>query len=86
MPQALPLQPVPASDQLMTVLGFEPGTGVTVATITAVAEAITVPGADNCSVNRLVMVTLTLDCFEGSATLCAVMVTAVGDGRICGAV
>ena len=86
VPQVFPLQPVPVSDQWMTVLGLEPGTGIIVATITAVAEVDTAAGADNCSVKLLVMLTLTLACFEGSATLCAVTFTAAGDGRICGAV
>jgi len=86
VPQAFPLQPVPASDQWMTVLGLEPGTGVMVATITAVAEVVTVPGAVSCSVKWLVMFTVTVAFFDGSATLCAVTVTAAGNGRICGAV
>ena len=81
--QAFPLQPVPASDQWMTVLGLEPGTGVMVATITAVADAV--PGVVSCSVKWLVMSTVTVAFFDGSATLCAVTVTAAGDGRICGA-
>jgi hypothetical protein len=38
------------------------------------------------NVNRLVMVTGTVAVFVASATLCAVTVTAAGDGRIPGAV
>ena len=86
VPHAEPLQPVPLSDQLMIALGLEPVTGVSVATITAVAEVVTVPGAASCSVKWLVMVTPTIACFEGSAALCAIMLTFAGDGRICGAV
>ena len=82
VPQAEPLHPVPASDQLMMALGFEPATGVRVATITAVADVLTVPGAASCSVRWLVMVTVWPACFEGSAALWAIMVTFAGDGRI----
>jgi len=35
-PQALPLQPVPESDQESTALGAEPGMGVSVATMAEV--------------------------------------------------
>ena len=33
IPHALPLQPVPESDQESTALGLDPGTGVSVATM-----------------------------------------------------
>jgi len=36
MPQALPLQPLPESDQESAALGLEPGTGVSVATMAEV--------------------------------------------------
>jgi hypothetical protein len=45
VPQAVPEQPVPASDQLMTVFGFDPVTGVSVAITGAVVDVLTVPGA-----------------------------------------
>ena len=35
-PQALPLQPLPESDQERTALGLEPGMGVSVATMAEV--------------------------------------------------
>ena len=86
VPHELPLQPGPPSDHASTALGFEFATGVSVATIVAVAPTGTLIGADNCSEKLLVMVTAAETCFEGSATLCAVSVTLAGDGRICGAV
>ena len=86
VPQELPLQPEPETDQLMIELGFEPATGVNVATRTAVADGATVPGALSCNVKSLVMVTPTAACFAGSAALCAVIVTAVDAGKTCGAV
>lgn len=75
MPQKDPLQPVPDSEQLSVELGLEPATGVIVATMTAVVEVATVPGAASCRMKWLVMEMLTLACFEGSAALCAVNVT-----------
>ena len=60
VPQAELLHPVPASDPLMIALGFEPVTGLGVATITAVADVLTVPGAASCSVKWLVMATVWL--------------------------
>jgi hypothetical protein len=67
-------------------LGFEPGTGVSVATIVAVAPAGTLDGAESCKEKLLVMATVAEICFEGSATLCAVNVTLAGEGSVCGAV
>jgi hypothetical protein len=89
VPQAELLHPVPASDQLMIALGFEPATGLRVATITAVADVLTVPGAASCSVKWLVMATIWLARFEGSATGAAaqlpsnggVGLTGAGEGR-----
>jgi len=86
VPQELPLHPGPLNAQLNPALGFEPGTGVSVATIVAVAPAGTLAGAESCREKLLVMATATEICFEGSATLCAVNVALAGDGRICGAV
>jgi hypothetical protein len=68
------------------VLGFEPGTGVSVATIVAAPPAGTLDGAESCNEKLLVMATAAEICFEGSATLCAVSVVLAGEGRICGAV
>jgi len=86
VPQVLPLQPGPLSAQASAVLGFEPGTGVSVATIVAVPPAGTLDGAESCNEKLLVMATAAEICFEGSATLCAVSVVLAGEGRICGAV
>jgi len=85
VPQLLPLQPAPLSVQDNTVLGFEPGRGVIVATIVAVPPAGTPDGAASCNEKPLVMATTVETCFEGSATLCAVSVALAGDGKIRGA-
>ena len=68
VPQELPLQPGPLSAQASAVLGFEPGTGVNVATIVAVPRAGTLDGAESCNEKLLVMVTAAEICFEESAT------------------
>src|SRR6202035_1481752 len=86
MPQALPLQPFPESDQERTALGLEPGTGVSVATIAAVTPGWRLEGAASWSAKWLAMVTMVELCFEGSAMLAAVMVTPRADGRMAGAV
>jgi hypothetical protein len=86
VPQELPLQPGPLSVQVSTVLGFELGTGVIVATIVAVPPAGTLDGAESCNEKLLVMATAAEICLEGSATLCAVSVAPAGEGRIRGAV
>jgi hypothetical protein len=86
VPQAVELQPGPESDEERTVLGFEPGTGVIVATMAAVLPAETLGGAVICSVKLLVMVIAAEACLEGSATLCAVTAAAAAEGRIAGAV
>ena len=85
VPQELPLQPGPLSAQAIVELGFELGTGVSVATIVAVAPAGTLDGAESCREKLLVMTTTAEICFEGSATLCAVSVAFAGEGRVCGA-
>jgi hypothetical protein len=86
VPQEAPLQPGPLSDYVSPLLGFEFGSGVSVATIAAVPPAGTLAGADNCNEKLLVIVAAAEICFVGSATLCAVSITLAGDGRICGAV
>lgn len=85
VPQKLPLQPGPLRAQDIAVLGFDPETGVRVATIVAVPPAGTFDGAESCKEKLLVTVTAAEICFEGSATLCAVNVVLAGKGRICGA-
>src|SRR5215467_953884 len=85
-PQEEPLQPGPLRDQDRAVLGLELGSGVSVATIAALFPTGTLDGAVSNSVNLLVMDTVAEICFEGSATLCAVIVALDGEGRIPGAV
>ncbi len=86
IPQELPLQPGPLSTQDSAELGFEPETGVSVATIVAVPPTGTLDGAESCSEKLLVMDTTAEICLEGSATLCAVSVALAGEGRVRGAV
>jgi hypothetical protein len=86
VPHVVELQPGPESDQERTGLGFDPGTGVSVATIAAVPPVGTLTGAVTCKVKLLVMVIAPDICFEGSATLCAVTVAVAGVGSIPGAV
>src|SRR6266849_676948 len=86
MPQALPLQPVPESDQERAALGLEPGAGVSVATMVAVTPGCRLEGAASCSVKWLAMAAVMEFCLEGSATLVAVTVTLGAEGRTAGAV
>ncbi len=86
VPQEVPLQPGPLSVQASAVLGFEPGTGVSVATIVAVPPAGTLEGAESCNEKLLVIVNAAKISFEGSATLCTVSVVLAGEGSVCGAV
>jgi hypothetical protein len=86
VPHEAALQPGPDNDQERTVLGFEPGTGVSVATSVAVPPVGTLAGAESCRVKWLVTVTAAEACLDGSATLCAVSITLAFAGRICGAV
>jgi hypothetical protein len=86
VPHELPLQPGPLSAQDSDVLGFDPGTGVIVATIVAVPPAATLDGVESRNEKVLAMATAAEICLEGSATLCAVSVALAGEGRICGAV
>ena len=85
IPQPVPLQPLPESDQLRLLEGFDPGTGVNVATTACVAPVSCDEGALSCSVKLLVIVTFAEFLREGSAALVAVTVTLAGLGRICGA-
>ena len=68
------------------MLGFDPGTGVSVAINVAVEDAGTVEGTESWSRKLLVMVTVADTCLELSATLRAVSVTFGDEGKICGAV
>ena len=68
------------------MLGFEPGTGVTVAKYVAVAPLSTEVGPLTARVKFAVRVSVALAIFDGSATLVAVTATFAGEGRICGAV
>jgi len=86
IPQALPLQPLPESDQERTALGLEPITGVSVATMAAVTPGWRLEGAASCNVKWLVMVRVVEFCLEGSATLVAARVTLGAEGRTAGAV
>ena len=56
------------------------------ATIVALVPAGMPDGAESCKAKLLVTVTAAEICFAGSATLSAVSVTLVGEGRIPGAV
>jgi hypothetical protein len=85
-PQVVPLHPVPDRVQESAVLGFEPGTGVSVEAMTPEPPEGMLEGAESCREKLLVIVTVAEACLEESATLCAVSVTVAGAGRICGAV
>jgi len=86
IPHALPLQPVPLSDQFKTALGLLFAAGVKVATRPAVTPGCTLAGAVNCRRKLLVILMLLLLCLEESAALVAVTMTLAGLGNICGAV
>ena len=86
VPHVDPLHPCPVSDQLSAWFGFDPATGVNVATIAAVALGTTFVGAVNCNEKLLVMVTVVEACLDGSAMLWALSVTVAGEGKIWGAV
>ena len=81
----MPVHPAPESVQDSVMLGFELGTGVSVAAMTLEPPEATLEGAESCREKLLVMATAAEACFDGSATLCAVTVTVAGAGRICGA-
>src|SRR5258708_38359016 len=80
MPQALPLQPLPESDQERTAPGLEPGTGVSVATMAAVTPGWRLEGAASCSGEGLAVGARGEFWWEGAATGGAVggMVGGVG--------
>src|SRR5258708_39981755 len=84
MPQALPLQPLPESDQERTAPGLEPGTGVSVATMAAVTPGWRLEGAASCNVKWLAMATMMEFCLEGSATLVAGRGTVGAEGGMAG--
>src|SRR4029077_1187416 len=84
-PQLVPVHPAPESVQDSVVLGFEPGTGVSMAGMTLEPTEETLEGEESCREKVLVMVTVAKACFDGSATLCAVTVTDAGLGKNCGA-
>jgi len=86
VPHDAPEHPVPERDNVSTELGFDPGTGVIVATMVVETPAGKFAGAVSCRVKLLVMLTATEAPFAGSATLCAVSVTLGGAGKIPGAV
>jgi hypothetical protein len=69
VPHAAALQPGPDNNQLRTLLGFEPGTGVSVATIVAVPLDGTLAGAEICKLKLLVIVIAAEPFFDESATL-----------------
>ena len=85
-PHADPLHPLPDNDHASTSLGFEPGTGVSVAMIPAEVPTGTIAGAESDSVKLLMMVSAAEARLEGSATLCAVSVAVAVAGSTCGAV
>lgn len=86
IPQALPLHPAPESDHDKELLGFEPCTGVMVATRAAVTPGCRDAGALSCNVKLLVIKIFAEFCLEGSAALVAVRVKLALPGRVCGAV
>jgi hypothetical protein len=86
VPQAAPVQPVPATLQDIARLGLEFTAGVSVGVKVFVLPAWTDEGPLIARENVLVMTIVPVPLFEGSATLVAVRVTFGGAVRICGAV
>src|SRR6266403_731304 len=84
-PQLAPLHPGPEMVQERFVEGFEPAIGVRVEAMVPDPPEATADGAESCREKLLVMVTAAETCLPGSATLCAVRVTADTAGRNCGA-
>ena len=64
------------------MLGFDPGTGLSVAIKVAVEDAATVEGTASCNRKLLMMVIAADTCLELSATLRAVSVTFGDAGKI----
>jgi hypothetical protein len=85
-PQPLPVQPLPLNAHERVRLGFDPATGVSVAISVLVDPVPNVVGAESCSVKWLVIVSVAVLCFVGSAILAAVSVTTAEAGNSCGAV
>ena len=85
-PQLVPLHPGPEMVQERFVEGFDPTTGVRVEAMMPDPPEATAGGAESCREKLLVMVTAVDARLAGSATLCAVRVTADAAGRNCGAV
>ncbi len=81
-PHAVPVQPVPETLQRIVSLGFEPATGVSIATKFAASPVLTDAGPVRVKENVLVMVIVPIPLFDGSATLMAVRVTLGGVFRI----
>src|SRR5579862_5293249 len=86
VPQDAPEHPVPETAQEIARLGFELGTGVSVAERPALVPTATDEGPLTVKVKLLVTVTAAVAFFDGSAVLVAVIVSVGGDGRFCGAV
>jgi hypothetical protein len=86
VPHAAPVQPVPATLQKITRLGFELAAGVSVAAYVAVLPALTGEGPVTERENELVTVIVPVPLLDGSATLTAIREILGGAKRICGAV
>ncbi len=86
LPQEEPEQPAPERLQETAGLGLEFGAGASVAVNWAVAPVETLDGPERVNVNALVSWMAAVACFEGSAVLVAVRVTAGEVGRFGGAV
>jgi hypothetical protein len=80
------VQPVPATLQEITRLGFEFAAGVSVAVYAAVLPVLTDDGPVTLSENELVIVIVAAPLLVGSATLTAVREMPGGDVRTWGAV
>jgi len=86
VPHRLPPHPLPERLHVRFALGFEPGIGVSVATIVADALGATLPGPVTCNAKLLVTLKLAIANLDGPATLCARTTTECELGKICGAV
>jgi len=86
MPQALPLQPLPESDQERTAPGLEPGTGVRVATMAAVKAGLEAGGRGKLQREVLAMATAVKFCFGGISDAGGGQGDAGSGGEMAGAV
>ena len=86
VPQAAPVQPVPAALHNIARLGLELAVGVRVEVKALVLPALTDVGPVTARENVLVIVIVPVPLLDGSATLMAVKVTFGGAVRTCGAV